>query len=445
MENASAQTLFVMPVADASMDAPADPATQAPPRLRRVDRQQVRFVPCTLEETLEADHPARLVWALVSSWDLSRFLDVIRARGQAPGRAAVDPVILISLWLYAYSRHVSNGRELDRLCERDDAFRWICGGVSMNYHTLNDFRVGYQAALDDLLTQMVATLLSEGAISVERVAFDGTRQRAAAGRGSFQTQETIEKHLAEARAHVEAMKTQALDPNASLQRQQALRRAARERVEHLEQAAEEVKKVAQAKARQKEKPSKHQPAKASITDPEVRQMRMPGGGTAPALNTFFAVSVEGRAIVGVNVTNDGSDVPQGEPMRQQVEQRTGQKVNESLIDGGFIGLENVDAAAEARTTVYAPVPKPRKEGVDRHQPKRGDSQALAEWRARMGTAAAKEIYKQRASTVETANAECKTYRGLVQFLVRGIDKVRCVALWSALAYNLIHFGARLIA
>jgi hypothetical protein len=316
--------------------------------------------------------------------------------------------------------------------------------VPVNYHTLNDFRTDNEQALDDLLTQMIAALTSQDLVSVQRISADGTRQRAAAGRSSFKTLETIERHLAEAREHMKAMKAQALDPNASLQRQRALERAARERQERLEKAVGELKKVADAKAAQKEKPSKHQAPKASTTDPEARQMRMPGGGTAPALNVQFAVAVEGRAIVGVGVTNAGSDVHESEPMRKQVEKRTGQEVKEMLIDGGYIGLDNIDAAADAGTTVYAPVPKPKKKGADRHQPKRGDSEPVAEWRTRMGTDPAKEIYKQRASTVETANADCKTHRGLDQFLVRGIRKARCVALWAALAYNFVHFGRQLI-
>jgi transposase len=448
MEISLQEALLVMPATDdsaAATNVAAPPIPPAPPRLRRADRMQILLRPCSLEELLEPGHSARIVWALVTSWDLSRFLDVIRARGEAPGRAAIDPLILISLWLYAYTRGVSNGRELERLCESHDAYRWICGGVPVNYHTLNDFRVNHAEALDDLLTQMIAALTSQDLVSVNTIVTDGTRQRAGAGRGSFKTREKIEEHLSAARAHVEAMKTQSQDPNASLQRQQAAERAARERQARLEKALEEVKKVADAKAEQKEKPSKHQPAKASTTDPEARQMRMPGGGTAPAFNVQFAVAVEGRAIVGVEVTNDGSDVHQSEPMREQVEERTGQKVEKILEDGGYIGLDNIDAAAQAGTTIYAPVPKPKKEGTDRHQPKRGDSKAVAEWRVRMGTEAAKALYKHRASTVETANGECKTYRGLDQFLVRGINKVRCVALWSALAYNFVHFGRQLIA
>ena len=386
-----------------------------------------------------------MVWAVVCQWDLSLFLATITARGETSGRAATDPRILICLWLYAYVRGISSGRELDRLCESDDAFRWICGGVSLNYHTINDFRVGHQKALDNLLTQMIAALLEADAIGIDRISNDGTRQRASAGRNSFKQATTLARHMEEARAHVEAMKQQGDDPTISAQRQKALERTAREKMERVQKAIEEVKKVEQAKAQQKEKPSKHQPAKASATDPEARQMRMPGGGTAPAYNVQFAVATEGRAIVGVDVTNAGSDVHESQTMREQVEERTGRKILEHLVDGGYIGLDAVEQSAAAGTTLYAPVPEPRKEGVDRYQAKKTDSEAIAAWRQRMGTPEAKAIYKERASTVETVNGECKTYRGLKPFLVRGLDNVKCVALWAALAYNLVHFSKQLIA
>jgi transposase len=445
MENTTQNVLFAAGQ-DASEHSPVTaPLPLAEPRLRVADRAQLLMRPCSLEDVVGPEHPVRIVWALVCRWDLSLFLLSIAARGEASGRAATDPRILICLWLYACIRGISSGRELDRLCESDDAFRWICGGVSLNYHTINDLRVDHEEALDDLLTQMVAALLSADVISVERISGDGTRVRAGAGRDSFKTAPTLAEHLAEARAHVEALKRQGEDPAMSAQRQKAIERAARERMERLERAIEEVKKVEQAKAKQKEKRSKHQPAKASETDPEARQMRMPGGGTAPGYNVQFAVATEGRAIVGVDVTNAGSDVHESQPMREQVEERTGQKVLEHLMDGGYIGLESVEQSAAAGTTVYAPVPKPRNKNVDPHRPKKTDSQAVAQWRQRMGTDAAKAIYKERASTVETANGECKAYRGLKQILVRGIDKVRCVALLSALAYNIVHFGKHLIA
>jgi transposase len=417
----------------------------AAPRLRRADRAQMVMRACELEALVGPEHPVRVVWEVVGRWDLSRFLAQVSARGEAPGRAATDPRILISLWLFAYTRGVSNGRELDRLRQEHDAYRWLCGGVSLNYHTINDFRVNYEKALDDLLTQMLATLIHSNLVKVERIAMDGTRVRAGAGRTSFKQREALTRDLAAAKAQVSAMKRQAADPTIPARRHKAQERAARQREERLEKAIIELAKVEAAKEAQKEKPSKNQPARASTTDPEARQMRMPDGGSRPAYNVQFAVATEGRAIVGVDVTNAGSDVHQSQPMREQVEQRTQRKVDEELRDGGYIGLESIDAAAAANVTVYAPVPKPRKKDVDPHEPKKTDSPAVGEWRERMGTEPAKTIYKERASTVETANAECKTYRGLTQLLVRGIVKVRCVGLWCALAYNLTHFARHLVA
>lgn len=445
MENTTQDVLF-----PAAPDAPqpSSPAAAVPlaePRLRLANRTQVLLRPCSLEEVVAPEHQVRMVWAVVCGWDLSRFLATIAARGEMCGRAATDPRILLCLWLYAYTRGISSGREVHRLCESEDAFRWICGGVSLNYHTINDFRVCHQAALDNLLTQMIAALLKADAISVDRISVDGTRQRASAGRNSFKTAATLAENLEKARAHVEAMNRQGEDQTISAQRQKALERAARERVQRLQEAIEEVKKVEQAKAEQKDKPSKNRPAKASTTEPQARQMRMPDGGTTPAHNVQFAVATNGRAIVGVDVTNAGSDVHQSQPMREQVETRSGRKVLEQLVDGGYIGLDAVDQSAAAGTTLYAPVPKPKKEDVDRYLPKKTDSEAVGAWRQRMGTPEAQAIYKERAATVEPVNGECKTYRGLRPFLVRGLDKVKCAALLSALAYNLFHFGMQLIA
>lgn len=187
---------------------------------------------------------------------------------------------------------MSNGRELDRLCDEHDAYRWLAGGIGLNYHTLNDFRVDHEQALDDLLTQMIAALTSQGLVKVRRISTDGTRIRAGAGRNSFKTRDTLEQHLATARAHVSAMKRQADDPKVSARRKQAAERAARQRIERIEKAMSELTKVEAAraaratKAAQKDKPSSsaHNPAKASTTDPEARLMRMPDGGTRPAYN-----------------------------------------------------------------------------------------------------------------------------------------------------------------
>jgi transposase len=427
---------------------PVDLGPAAPPRLRRPDRRQMIIRTAALDELLADDHDARLVWNLVQTWDLTRFLETIRARGEAPGRAATDPRLLVALWLYAATQGVAGGRELDRLCRESDPYRWLCGMVSVNYHLLNDFRVEHAEPLDHLLTQMLAVLIRGELVNVSRIAQDGTRVRAGAGAHSFKRRETIEQSLQQAEAHLEIIRKQAEKAeDASERRRAAEQRAAQRRVDRMKQALEELARVEEAKAQQKDKPTKVNAAKASTTDPEARFLRMPDGGNRPAYNVQLAVDTASRAIVGVEVTHAGSDAGLSEPMREQVRERTGRTVTEQLVDGGYVKLDDLDraAAAEPTVTMYMPVPKPRKKDADRHQPKKTDSEAVAEWRQRMGTAEAKAIYKERAATIETVNAELKTERGLEPFRVRGTSKVRCVALWSVLAYNVMHFGWQMLA
>jgi transposase len=427
---------------------PVDLGPAPPPRLRRPERDQMIMRTAALDELLADDHDARLVWNLVQTWDLTRFLQTIRARGEAPGRASTDPRLLIALWLYAATQGVAGGRELDRLCRQSDPYRWLCGMVSVNYHLLNDFRVEHAEPLNDLLTQMLAVLIRGELVTVSRIAQDGTRVRAGAGANSFKGRETIERSLQQAQAHLEIIQNQAEKAeDASERRRAAEQRAAQRRVDRMKQALEELAQVEEAKARQKDKPTKKNAAKASTTDPEARFLRMPDGGNRPAYNVQLAVDTQSRAIVGVAVTNAGSDAGLSEPMREQVRERTGQAVTEQLADGGYVKLDDLDraAAAEPAVTMYMPVPKPRKKDADRHQPKKTDSEAVAAWRQRMGTAEAKAIYKGRAATIETVNAELKTERGLEPFRVRGTSKVRCVALWSVLAYNVMHFGWQMMA
>jgi transposase len=422
------------------------PGPLPPPRLRRVNREQMLMRPCSLEEILPQDHDARTVWTIVTSWDLTQFLDTIRARGEDPGRAATDPRILIALWLYAATQGVASARELDRLCRELGPYLWICGGVTVNYHTLSSFRVGHKEALDDLLTQMLAVLIQAGVVSVSRIAQDGTRVRVSAGVGSFKRRDTLEQARQKARDHLEIIERQAdrLEEDTTARKKKAQHRAAREKLERIEEALKQLAEVEQAKAEQKDKPSKKNQPRASTTDPETRFMRMPDGGTRPAVNVQLAADTGSRFIADVDVTNAGSDAGLSEPMREDVQERAEQKVDEQLLDGGYVKLEAIDQAAADDTTVYMPVPKPRKKGTDPHQPKKGDSPAVEAWRKRMGTDEAKAIYKKRSSTIETINAELKTQRGVGPFNVRGLEKIKCAVLWSVLAYNVVHFGKRLV-
>jgi transposase len=390
----------------------------------------------SLDAMLAEDHQARVVWEYVEGLDLTCLYDSIRAVEGRPGRDPIDPQILMALWLYATLDGVGAARELDRLCEAHAAYKWICGGVSVNYHTLSDFRTANVELLDRLLTQSVAGLMLEGLVTMNRVAQDGMRVRANAGSSSFRRGETLKRLEQEAQEQVETLRKELQDdPAAANKRQRAAReRARRERQERIARARQEFSKVEQAK-----RPDKKDKARASTTDPEARFMKMGDGGMRPAVNVQFATDTESRIITGVDVGNVGGDMGLMSPMIEQHKDRHGQSPGEMLVDGGFASREDIDSAsrAEPPTVVYAPVQKSRKEeGKNCYERQPADTDAVAQWRQRMSTPEAKEIYKQRASTAEWSNAMARN-RGMQQFLVRGLEKVKAVVLWFALAHNLV--------
>jgi len=432
---------------EAKLSTLAVAAESAAARTRKADRSQMILLPCSLEELIPADHPARTIVAAVATLDLSRFYEPIKARQGVAGREPADPPLLVALWLLAAVDGEGGGRQLEVLCRRHAAYRWVCGGVSMNYHTLNDFRTDHRAALDELFTQVLARLTHAGAVSVERITQDGTKVRASAGARSFKKRGTLARHLADARDHVAALGRLADEsPAAANQRRHdAQQRQAERRLASIQQAMDELAKVEAAKAKQKQKPSKDRPAKASTTDPQARVQKMPDGGFRPAHNIQFAQDPASRAIVGVAVAPDGSDKDQSEPMREQVQRRTGQKVHEHVMDGNYLSLDGVDRAVEAEVTLYTPVPKPRNSEQDRFAPRPDDSAAVRQWRERMSTPEAQAVYRQRASICETVNADLKTHRNLGRLLVRGTAKVLAVATWAALAYNIMRFSTILLA
>lgn len=425
-------TLFEVPDPD-----PAPPAhvPAAAPRLRRADRHQVVFRAAPLDALIPDDHPARTVWAYVEGLDLAPLYDRIKAVAGRPGRAPIDPRILMALWLYATIEGVGSARRLDALCRDHAAFLWIAGDVPTNYHTLADFRTDHVALLDDLLTRSVAALLAEGLVDLNRVAQDGLRVRASAGAASFRRRPTLEEALAQAEAQVEALRAEAEeDPAASDRRQRGAReRAARERAERVRAALGRLPEL-----EAKKKAGERDRARCSTTDPEATVMKMADGGFRPAYNVQFATATGSQVIVGVAVETTGSDAGQMAPMVEQVEGRYEAVPGEVLVDGGFAQHDQIEAVGGPGLgcTVYAPVPKPRDPRVDRYAPKPGDGAAVAAWRQRMGTESAKAIYKERAATAECVNAQARG-RGLLRLLVRGLAKVRAIALWHALAHNLL--------
>jgi transposase len=403
-------------------------------------------------------HTVRMVMAVVEKLDLSAFCEPIKAREGSAGRDATDPRLLVALWLYAHIRGIGAARQLARECAESAPFLWLCGGVTVNYHLLSDFRTDHGDALDDLLTQVIASLVDQELVPVSRISQDGVRVRINAGASSFRREERLRELLRQAKAHVEELRRQLDGPESaglSAQKRAAQKRAARQRQERLEQALAQLPelKQRQAEAEKRAGKGKHgeklrqREPRVSTTDAEARRMKMPNGGFNPAVNVQLASDTHSRAILGVDVTNEGSDsVGLSAPMRQQVEERTGRKVQEHLLDGGYMRAADIEEAHKQSVQLFVP-PKGAKNPENRgHEldPKKGDSEAVRAWKQRMASERGKEIYKERAATSETVNADLRCFRGLTQITVRGLHKLKCVALWGVLAYNLMHFGPELL-
>ncbi len=427
-------TLFELPE-EPETNRPSRPLGKGTVRLRCANRQQVVYRAAALDDLLPDDHPARSIWQYVDGLDFGPIHEQIRSIEGHAGRRPADPKILLALWLFATSEGIGSARQLAKLCTAHAAYQWICGDVSMNYHSLADFRTAHGEFLDELLTQSVAMLMHEGLVTLKRVAQDGMRVRASAGASSFRREKTLEDCLTEAEEQVQTLRKELEDdPAAANKRQQAAReRAARERQQRIQQALDQLEEV-----RSKKSAKDRDQARVSTTDPDARVMKMADGGFRPALNVQFATDVESQIIVGVDVTNFGGDQGEMSPMVEQIESRYDKPPDEMLVDGGFAKLDDIEKVSppHGKTTVYAPVKKSKNPDIDIHAPRSNDSPAIAEWRERMATDEAKEIYKQRAATAECVNAIARN-RGFRQFPVRGSPKARTIALWYALLQNVM--------
>ncbi|MBX3498950.1 MAG: IS1182 family transposase [Alphaproteobacteria bacterium] len=410
------------------------------PRMREPERRQVALRAVDLDSLLAADHPARVIWAYVERLDLSVLEDAIEAREHTPGQAPPSPHLLVALWLYATSQGVGSARALARLCESCDAYRWLCGGVSLNHHGLSDFRSGNGELLDRLLSENVATLSASGVIDLDEVTQDGVRVRASAGAASFRRRKTLHKELRKAQRLVARLKGELdADPEASSRRiKAAQQRAAREREARVAAALDklaELEAERQRRARTHAKQVKKQkPPRASTSDAQARVMKMADGGFRPAYNCQLATVSQGQIIVDLDVDTTGSDRGLLRPMLENLHQRQSHWPRRYLADGGFHNNDDTEWAAGHGVLVHVPATE-NKHKSDPYAPRPDDGPGVAAWRRRMRSARGKAVYKRR-TMGECINARARQW-GLRQFLVRGVEKVRTVLLWFALANNIL--------
>ncbi|MGJ4951148.1 IS1182 family transposase [Bradyrhizobium sp. HKCCYLS20291] len=414
-------------------------AARGAPRLREPVRNQVELRAVDIDSLIGRDHPARMIWAYVEQLDVRELEDRVKARENRPGHPAPSPRLLLALWLYATSDGVGSARALDRLCETHDVYRWLCGGVSLNYHTLSDFRVGCADVLDRLMSEHLAALSGAGLVDLDTLAQDGVRIRANAGASSFRREATLEKRLAEATAVVEQLKREVdADPEASNRRIRAAReRAARERkqkVEAAQAALEEIKRKRKKLEDRGGNGKKPKEPRASTTDPQARRMKMADAGFRPAYNVQVASAAAEMIVVAVDVDNNGSDGGLMRPMLERLRKKLPRLPKRHLVDGGYCSGEDIEWAHGQDVEVYCPPPQSRS-GVDPYLPRSTDGSGVAAWRARMASEAGKAQYQLR-SLCECIHARWRNW-DLRQVTVRGIDKVRAVILLYAFTNNLL--------
>jgi transposase len=416
------------------------------PRMREPVRDQIELRAVDLEALVAAEHPVRVIWAYVEKLDLRELEEAIRARAHTPGQAPASPQLLLALWLYATSEGVGSARALARLCESHDVYRWLCGGVSVNYHGLADFRTAHPELLDRLLSENVASLSVAEVIDLDEVAQDGVRVRASAGTKSFRRRKKLHKELRKAQRLIRQLKEEAIDdPQASSRRIAAANeRAARERDARVASALKKLAEIEAERERRrktnKKEVEKQKEPRASTTDPDARVMKMADGGFRPAYNCQLATVAGGQIVIVTDTKTVGSDRGLARPMLEEIKRRYGRSPKRHLIDGGFNKNEDTEWAAKRGIKVYGP-PSRSKHRRDPYEPRDKDGPGVAAWRARMKSPHGKSVYKRRAQA-ECINARFRNW-GLQQFTVRGLRKVETVLRWFALTNNILA-GHRLL-
>lgn len=412
------------------------------------DRSQLRWDLIDIEGLLAGDHRARMVWAFVEGLNLEPLYELIKSREGEAGRPPADPAVVLALWLYASLEGVGSARELARLCERDAAYRWLCGGVAVNHHGLADFRVAHGEFLDGLLSESIAAMVVEGLVDLDEVTVDGTKVKASAGKGSFAGENKIARverlaaeRVARLRAEIEA------DPGASTRRRRAAEERAAddiaERAQRARAALDRLKaeKAERAKRHAKEEAKKGEP-KASLTDPDARRMRFADGSVKAGYNVQLAASATGM-VVSVMATDRRNDAGMAVPMVDDIKRRYGRVPKRLLVDTNYAPADDIVALASREgdgVLVYAPPPEERAdvkpETLKRRATERAkEAPALKDWRQRMDTAQGQSIYRSR-KRIELVNAHMKN-RGFERLNLRGLLKAKIVALWHALAHNIL--------
>jgi transposase len=323
---------------------------QQPVRYIALDRSQLQFRPFDLEELIPQDHPARVIWELCGSFNLQRFEEQCKSREGSAGRPCWPPQLLVSAWIYSYTMGVASSRAIERMMGEEPGLRWLAADEKVNYHTLNDFRVGNKEAVDELFTQFLAMLETAGVVNLKSLLQDGTKVRAVAGKGSLHRRKKLDERLKQARKVVRELDRKAQADEAMDERRKAAQqRAAQEAVERGKAALEKLKKLEQ------KTPAKQQAElRVSHSEPEARKMKHADGSWAPSYNVQLTTEEQSRMVVSVGVTDEANDLHQLVPALERVKETAGETPEKVIADNGYATRENVEATSAAGVELIAP-------------------------------------------------------------------------------------------
>jgi len=316
-------------------------------RYQLIDRSQMFFRATDVESLVGDDHPVRAIWSFLGRLDLSAFSEEQRAVEGHAGRPSVSPQLLLSIWIYSYSRGVTSARQISREMEYEPGLQWLSGMEVVNYHTLSDFRVSHEAALQEFMGQILGVLLSEGLVTLERVTQDGTKIRAQSSKRSFGDKKFLNQCLARAKSHVDQLSRQPECDEVSLRRCAAQRRAERDREERINAALQSLERLEKQKNYNRSKPTN-----VSAPDPDARFMRHGDGAITPSYNVQFTTDAAAGLLVGVAVSQASNDANELAPAMDRFRSRHGAYPQEVLADGGFTNHDSVIAMHERGITLF---------------------------------------------------------------------------------------------
>lgn len=324
-------------------------------KLRTVDRNQTKLAAMEIEALIPANHRARAVWELAGKMNLSEFSKSLRTQKGCAGRAAWDPQLLVSVWVYAYSEGISSAREIERLMEWEPGLQWLGALEAVNHHTLADFRVDHKEALDDLFAQLLALMESVGMVSLEQIMHDGTKIRAQAGVDTFRREKTIQERLKQAREAVDQMGDPREEQSSKSRREAAQERAGRERVERLEAALKELREVQAGKKTEQEK----EQSRVSVVEPEARLMKHGDHAITPSYNAQISTESTSKIIVGAHLSQCSSDARSLIPAIEEVTRNLGKPPEEVVVDGGYTNRDNIVECAARQIDLVGSLPDPQ--------------------------------------------------------------------------------------